>query len=195
MTDKVALPPHGVLEEFFGGFETLIKQITDALLKHADGDDETAVIKEGAAPIPAQISEMKTYVLTRAATATNSELAEVNQALRMSNAKGLFKSGKGLLGNIGSLLGKLGIQRIVQEIKKIVRLIFKTFGWAMPAWLDLILLIINQLLNLIFGTKSPKHAAVLSDAEVNYLREVEAAVDVMNAEARGRESEESESWD
>ena len=194
MATQTETTPTTFLNSFFSDFEAFIVELSSNLIKRADDEDEKAVIREGTAPIPGQISEMKQYVLERAENASKGELNEARRALRMANPTQIMKSGKGLFGNIGSLIGNLGIGRIIQEIKKIVRLIFDAFGWKMPKWLDLILLIIDQLVNLVLGTKSSKFATALSDAEVNYLNELEATVRLQNAVAAGSSNETDETW-
>ena len=67
------------------GFEAFIVDLTANLIKRTDDEDERAVIKEGAAPIPVQISEMKQYVIERAAMSSKGELCEASRALRMAN--------------------------------------------------------------------------------------------------------------
>lgn len=183
------------IESFFDDFGTFFSELTDSLVAKAEDEDEKAVIREGAGPVPAQIKEIGAYVSARSTKASRQQISEAEMALKISNPSALFKSGKGLFGSIGSILGNLGLGRILQEIKKIIRLIFDAFGWKVPKWLDVILLIIDQLANLILGTKSPKMASLLSEAEVNYLNELEATVRLQNAVSRGTEVDQDESWD
>ena len=102
MSDKVK-SASGPITEFFAEFVTLVEEIGKAAADKASDDDQRAVIVQAAAPVPGQIREMGSFVERGLARASTGQIKEAEQALRMANPGQMFKSGRGLFGNIGSV--------------------------------------------------------------------------------------------
>ena len=131
-----------LLKAFLGEFETFIGDMLKHALKAAEDEDEKAVISAFHPTLVSQVKELNAYALSSEKRASKQQKAEVAQLMKISSGVSLAKNGNGLLGSIGSAIGKLGISRIVKEIKKIIREIFKLLGIKFPRWLDGIFLLI-----------------------------------------------------
>ena len=161
-----------LLKTFLGEFETFIGDMLKHALKAAEDEDEKAVISAFHPTLVSQVKELNAYALSSEKRASRQQKAEVAQLMKISSGVSLAKNGNGLLGSIGSAIGKLGISRIVKEIKKIIREIFKLLGIRFPRWLDGIFLLIDEIVDAILGAGSAKIASVLSRQEQNYLAEL-----------------------
>ena len=161
-----------LLKAFLGEFETFIGDMLKHALKAAEDEDEKAVISAFHPTLVSQVKELNAYALSSEKRASKQQKAEVAQLMKISSGVSLAKNGNGLLGSIGSAIGKLGISRIVKEIKKIIREIFKLLGIKFPRWLDGIFLLIDEIVDAILGAGSAKIASVLSRQEQNYLAEL-----------------------
>ena len=161
-----------LLKAFLGEFETFIGDMLKHALKAAEDEDEKDVISAFHPTLVSQVKELNAYALSSEKRASKQQKAEVAQLMKISSGVSLAKNGNGLLGSIGSAIGKLGISRIVKEIKKIIREIFKLLGIKFPRWLDGIFLLIDEIVDAILGAGSAKIASVLSRQEQNYLAEL-----------------------
>lgn len=158
--------------EFFEEFETFVKSFVASADKSAEDEDERGVVQSLGPTLISQIAELKAYVIERSERASSAQRQEADVALRMSSGVQLAKNSKGLLGNIRSFIGSLGIGKIFEEIKKIVRLLFEAFGWSIPKWLNTLFTLIDEIAEAILGAKSPKLATALSRQAQNYLGEL-----------------------
>lgn len=158
--------------EFFDEFENFIKSFVGAADKSAEDEDERGVIQSLGPTLVSQIGELKTYVIGRSERASSAQRTEAEIALRMSSGVQLARNAKGLLGNIRSFIGSLGIGKILEELKKIVRLLVEAFGWSIPKWLDTLFTLIDEIAEAILGAKSTKLATALSRQAQNYLGEL-----------------------
>lgn len=170
--NKEAKAEENLLSMFLGEFGKFAEQISEAALRQTEDEDEKAVIRAFAPSLVNQVSELSNFIREQAARSTKQQMAEVNQVLKLTSGVTLAQSAQGLLPSIGSVIGKLGIARILEELKKIVRGIFEAFNIKMPKWLELILLIIDELANTILSAGSAKMATTLSIQEQNYLAEL-----------------------
>lgn len=92
------------------------------------------------------------------------------------------------------------LNEIMLTLKKIIRKIFDLFFGGMPKWLDAILVIIDELLNLLktlFGGQSGLKMSEVADQasreEVNFLREMTALAELEAAQRPNRASEDDAS--
>jgi len=167
-------PPEktSIIDDFFDEFEGFVKSFVQSAQKSAEDEDERALINTLGPTSVSQVGELKSFVLERAHRASSAQRKEAEVALKMSSGVQLAKNAKGLLGNIRSFIGSLGIGKIFEELKKIVRLIIEAFGWAIPAWLETLFVLIDEILEAILGAKSQKLANALSRQAQNYLGEI-----------------------
>lgn len=164
--------PQSLLSDFLKELENLPAQLTDALAKNSNDEDEKNIISSLAPTLKNQFQEIANSLNELNQKATRQGLANAEQLLKSSSALNVTKSLKLALPSIGSLFGKLGLQEIIFAIKKIIRGIFAALGKELPKWLDVVLNIIDEIINMLFGGDSPKTKSILSLAEQNFLREI-----------------------
>jgi hypothetical protein len=74
---------------------------------------------------------------------------------------------------------------MLQEIKKIIRVLWNLFFGALPKWLETILLLIDELAKYAVSLMFPKLLPELNDGEVAYLNEIHAARRITLLETQG----------
>ncbi len=159
-----------ILAEFVKLLEKIPSDITNALIKQSDDEDEKNIIKSFVPILDSQFKEVSSYILMKSSKSSLQNRAEVETFLRISSGVNVAKNLKLALPSIGSLIGKLGIVEIVQTIKKIICKIIEIFG-NKPGWLEALFLIIDEIINTLFGKDSIKVKNILSQAEQNFLSE------------------------
>jgi hypothetical protein len=159
-----------LLQEFLEIFEQIPSDITSALLKVTDDEDEKNIINSFVPTLNNQFKELSLHIQERSVKSTLQNNSEVEKFLKISSGVSLAKSLKTALPSIGSIIGKLGIAGIVHEIKKLITAILDLFG-IKPKWLEPLFLIIDEIFNDIFGGTSQKMKNLLSQAEQNFLAE------------------------
>lgn len=170
-----------LLSEFNQKIVRVPIDITDALLKLSNDEDERNVINSFAPTLVNQFKELSVFIEDHSKKATRQGIADVEQFLRISSANSLVDNLRLSLPSIGSVVGKLGIDGIVKEIKKIIKFILGFFGVLLPPWVDELLLLIDQILKAILGGGSIKMMNALSQAEQNYLSELTHLAKLKNA--------------
>lgn len=160
------------IRAFFDQFATFVSEGARELIKISDDEDEKAVIKSLFPTVNSQIKETGAYIMERGEVANRQQRADAVQAFKMSSGPQLLTNAKGIFGSLKSFIGKLGFAKIAQEVKKIFRIIMDAFGWAIPKWIETILLLIDQIVNFLTGGKSMKMQTALSVQEQNYLAEM-----------------------
>jgi hypothetical protein len=158
-----------LLIAFTKELENIPQLIVEALIKNANDEDEKNIIKSLTSTLKNQFLELSNSIKTYNDKLPLQASSDVEQLLKSSAAIDVTQSLKLALPSIGSLIGKLGIQEIVFAIKKIVRAIF---GDRIPRWLDTVLNVIDEILNMLFGGDSAKVKNILSMAEQNFLKEI-----------------------
>ena len=177
-----------LLDEFLKELVNIPVLMTEALLKNSSDEDEKNIITSLAPTLKIQFQELSNSIQDLASKSSKQGVAEMNQILKSSAAMDITKSFKMALPSIGSLFGKFGIQEIIFAIKKIIRALF---GDKIPKWLDTILNIIDEILNMLKGGDSPKTKNMLSMAEQNFLREI-TLVEKLNKVRFSSENDEEE---
>jgi hypothetical protein len=160
--------PQSLLNDFLKELETIPSQLTDALLNNASDEDEKNIINSLSPTLKIQFQEISNSINESSKKFTRLDIANTEQFLKNSAALSITKSFKLALPSIGSLFGKLGLQEIIFAIKKIIRALFK----KMPDWLNILLDIIDEIINMLFGKDSSKTKNMLSMAEQNFLKEI-----------------------
>lgn len=158
-----------LLIEFTKELEIIPQLLVDALIKNANDEDEKNIINSLKPTLKNQFLELSNYIKSFNDKLPLQGTSDVEQLLKSSAAIDVTKSLKLALPSIGSLFGKLGIQEIIFAIKKIIRAIF---GEKLPKWLDTILNIIDEIINMLFGGDSAKAKNMLSMGEQNFLKEI-----------------------
>lgn len=178
-----------LLIEFTKEVEGIPQLITDALIKNANNEDEKNIITSLTPTLKNQFLEISNSIKGFKDKLSFQETSDVEQLLKASAAGEVTKSLKLALPSIGSLFGKLGIQEIIFAIKKLIRAIF---GEKLPKWLDTVLNVIDEILNMLFGGDSPKVKNLLSMAEQNFLKEITLVTKLNQINFQGNKNDDVE---
>jgi hypothetical protein len=170
--DKTDTTPTDLLSEFLRGLVQLPKVMVDGMLNQAESEDEREVIRTLGNTLSNQFSELTVYIRERSGKLSAQQRQESEQVLRLSSAGSLIASGSSLAANLAPQVAKIGLVGIIREIKKIIRMLLEAFGIKIPKWLDILLTLIDELVDLFFSTGSPSLASTLSKMEQDYLAEL-----------------------
>lgn len=181
-----------LLTEFLNRFEQLPADITTALINVSSNADEKNILTSLSPVLNNQFKEISLKVAELSTKADKQSLEEVDEVLKVSSALPLLNSAKLALPSIGSLIGKLGIDEIVKAIKKIIRKIFEILKKELPAWLDAVFLVIDEIINMLFGSDSQKARTLFSETEQNFLKELTQLAKLENATYRASRLREDE---
>jgi hypothetical protein len=156
------------LERFLTRFVELTSQISTGMLAQSTDADEKEVIAALSKPFNEQVTRLCDHVRQSSKTFSRQSVEQVGIVLRLNAADALLDSGTRVAQNLSSTTAKLGLSDIFDLIKKILKKLFPN----LPAWLNAILELLNELKNAIFGAGSPKLANTLSQRHQNYLAEL-----------------------
>lgn len=170
--EKKIQPEGSLLAQFLTGIETLPIEVTDALLKYARDEDERNVINMYTPALKNQFKELSSYISQQSTRASGRAMENVEQFLKISSPNLLMSSVGIALPSIQSIVGKLGIGGLIQEIKKILKKVLGLIGVRLPDWIDGLLTLIDEIINILLGGESPKMRNALSEMEQNYLAEL-----------------------
>jgi hypothetical protein len=171
--DKTGPAPTDLLSKFLGDLEQLPRIMIDGMLNQAGNEDEKVVIRALGGTLQNQFSELVGFIREQGGDRLSvQQRQESEQVLRLSAAGSLIASGSGLATSLGPQVAKIGLAGIVKEIKKIIPKLLEAFGIKIPKWLDVLLTVIDELLNLFLSTGSPSLAGTLSRMEQDYLAEL-----------------------
>lgn len=168
MTDTTASKP--LFLDFLDAFVQIPFDLQKALLNLSGDEDEKRIIDSLMPALTEQFQGLSFYIKEIAEKASLQENEEVEKFLRISSGLRLASDFKLALPSIGSIIGKLGIVGIIHEIKKLIEAIIELFR-KVPKWLEKLFLIIDQIINTLLGGGSTKTKNMLSEAEVNFLKE------------------------
>ncbi|MET3536762.1 hypothetical protein [Chryseobacterium limigenitum] len=161
-----------LLQEFLRKIESLPVEITENLLKYSNDEDEKNIINTFAPTLKNQFKELSLFINEQSMKGTRQGNSDVEQFLKIASPNQMMSNMKIALPSIGSIVGKLGIDGIVKEIKKIIKEILGLFGINLPKWIDGLLTLIDEILNIIFGGGSAKMRIAMSQIEQHYLAEL-----------------------
>jgi hypothetical protein len=162
----------GLLEQFLGEFEKVPALVVEGMVRQTDNEDERTVIRSFGGVLQNQIQELCTYVRARRPALTPQQEQEVAQVLRLTSAVPLATSTVAVARSLPSSAARIGLLWIVQEIKKIIRVLWHILFGHMPHWLDELLNLINEILKDILSVGDTRLADTLSQMEQNYLAEL-----------------------
>lgn len=163
--------PESLLGDFLKKLETLPADITDNLLKVSSDEDEKNIINTFAPVFKTQFKELSVFIGEQSLKASRQASADVEQFLKIASPVQMMGNMRIALPSIGSIVGKLGIDGIIKEIKKIIKELLGLFGITLPKWIDGLLTLIDEILNIIFGGGSTKFRIALSQLEQHHLAE------------------------
>ena len=160
------------LPKFLEGFEQMPKLMLEGMLQQAESEDEKEVLRILGGTLAIQFSEVTGYIRERSSRLSAQQQRDTEQVLRLTAAGSVTASGSRLAVNLETQVAKIGLVGIIREIKKIIRMLLEAFGIKIPKWLDAVLTLIDELVNLFSSTGSPGLANTLSRMEQDYLAEL-----------------------
>lgn len=163
--------PESLLSDFLKKLENLPADITDNLVKVSSDEDEKNIINTFAPVFKTQFKELSFFIGEQSQKASKQASADVEQFLKIASPVQMMSNLRIALPSIGSIVGKLGIDGIIKEVKKIIKELLGLFGITLPKWIDGLLTLIDEILNIIFGGGSTKFRIALSQLEQHHLAE------------------------
>lgn len=157
--------------EFLTSLEAMPKQIADGMLRQADGEDEKRVMNVYGEALRLQVQGLASHMREGWSRASSHEKAEVSRVIAMSGSRALFSGIGSLAGGLSSAVARIGIVKIIFEIKKLLTWLFQYIFHSMPEWFRALLVIIDEIINDLFGTGSPALASTLSRMHQDFMRE------------------------
>jgi len=163
------------------GLNGLKKGTLDALKSFGTSVTAAGDVFPGAPTVAGLVDQVSNQVgnifteIAGAASSAGSEVQnEFKMIMRILDPQNMINSLKNLIVGIGEMAAKLWI-KLLQEIKKIIRVLWKLFFKELPGWMETILLLIDELAMSAVTILFPNLAQDLSDGEVAYLNEIHAA--------------------
>ncbi|WP_055443690.1 hypothetical protein [Lacinutrix himadriensis] len=162
-----------LLELFANELIEIPKAIETGLLKSFDDQDMNDVVLIYTPILAKQFKEISELIKESFKNGSAQEKKDATSLLKTASGLELAKSAKSISKNLKSISSKLGLNSIIKEIKKLILFILDLF--KAPKWLIDIILIIDQILNALFGLDLPTSMSeILSKMEQNYLDELTA---------------------
>ena len=143
------------------------------MMSASNDEDLKIAIKAYSAPLNQQFREVSDYILEVSHQESAQNNVQANKLVKMASGMQLTSSAATISKNLKSVFSKLSLNSIIKEIKKIIIFLLDLF--KVPEWVYKILLIIDQILNAIFGWDLPDTMPeLLSLLEQNYYKELAA---------------------
>lgn len=158
---------HSQVSDLMGG---VVQQIERIGVNHEGGDAAIALINQA----KDQTGNLMTELINGAPAVDLNTQDEFESIMRILNIKGMIDAFGSLIKGIAEGTVKLFL-KFLQEIKKIIRVLWELIFGKMPKWFEMVLLLIDELVKHAVEALFPKLAAELSAGEVMYLTEIRAA--------------------
>jgi len=194
------------LSSFLASVDKFVETISAQALAAAGAGEQGLTIRSTGESLVAQTRKLTDYVREAATAISPAQRRELDQFLRVQDGDALVE--RALTASAQVLSGDAGpvtfgffswLDEIIFTLKKIVGEIVSLFG-PLPAWLEIIFLIIDELFNLlktllggVLGLRMSEVADEGSRAEVNFLRERAALAALQAARKSGRVADEETS--
>ncbi len=189
-----------LLESFLLSVENFVGQISAEAVQAAPQGEQQILIQSTGESLVGQTSKLTVFIRETAGRLSTAQRVELDKFLQVQDGEAYANRGvevtKQLLGKgvIGNLVHWIG--QHLKELKKILRAIlhflFDLLHIPYPDWLDSIIQIMDEFLDLllslladVFGIEFRVAARHLSEQEVNFLREM-AAFESVRAARAGR---------
>ena len=161
------------LNNFLNEFVKLPDLIIKGMINSSSDEDLKIAIKAYTTPLQEQFKGISEYILDISTKGSAQNNIQANKLVKMASGIQLTSSAASISKNLKSVFSKLSLNSIIKEIKKILIFILDLFN--VPDWVYKILLIIDQILNAIFGWDLPDTMPeLLSLLEQNYYKELAA---------------------
>jgi len=168
------------LNEFLAQFVSLPEQIIKGMLSSSSDEDLKMGIKAYSKPLQEQFNGISQHIQELMSTESSQNVLQANKLVNIASGKELVNSASSISKNLKSMFSRLSLNSIIKEIKKI--LIFILDLLKVPEWVYKILLIIDQILNALFGWDLPDTMPeLLSLLEVGFYNELAAQSRFINS--------------
>jgi hypothetical protein len=194
MAEKDKAPDTTVTPDLFASFLAEVGRLPGALLegalRHANSDDERLVVRQLGGTFATQITELSSYISDLRSQAGATQVADANQLLRLSAATPLAASGAALADNLASPVARIGLAGIIEEVKKIIKVLAEIFHIKLPDWFNPLINLIDEIVKKILSAGSPSLARTLSAMEQDYLGELAQLARLQRESRAGSEASE-----
>ena len=196
-----------LLESFLAGVENYVGQISALAAEAAPQGEHRVLIRSTGESLTGQTGRLSAFTREMAARLSAPQRVELNRFLRVQDGEAIARRGVEVAGQQlrEGVVGRL-IQWLAQHLKElkkilleILHFIFDLLHIPWPDWLDRILQIIDELLDLVlslladvFGIDFGRAARELSEQEVNFMHELAALESMKAARASRRLSTQDE---
>lgn len=161
------------LNTFLNDFVKLPEIIIKSMQNAYTDEDLKNSAKAYLVPLQEQFKGISDYLIEVASIDSAQKNIEANRLVKMASGIQLVNSANVVSKNLKSIFSRLSLNSIVKEIKKLIVFLLDMF--KAPDWIYKILLIIDQILNAIFGWDLPDTMPeLLSLSEQNYYKELAA---------------------
>ncbi len=159
------------LSMFLESFIQLPELILNGMVNVSSDEDMKLGIMAYETPLKKQFRELSEFIMDFSQGESAQKVLEANQLVKVGSGKELVTSAMSVSKNLRSIFSKLSLSSIVREIKKLIFFLLDLF--KAPKWIYKILLIIDQILNAIFGWDLPEEMPeVFSRLERNFYQEL-----------------------
>jgi len=203
-SEKAASRPgeSGSLESFLASIDGFVTEVTALAAETSPDNEHRLLIRSSGDSLVGQTTKLTAYIRESATRLSAPQRNELDQFLRVQDGEALANRTVEVAKQVlkGGTLGKLlhWLAQHFKELKKfileILHFIFDLLHLHWPSWLDRLIQILDQLLDLIlrllgevFGLDFSVTAKQLSDQEVNFQREL-ASFEMVRAAQRDRGS-------
>jgi hypothetical protein len=189
-----------LLEPFLVSVENFVGQISAAAVKAAPQSEHQVLIQSTGESLVGQTGKLSTFIRETATRLSAPQRIELNRFLRVQDGEAIAKRGvevaqqqlrEGIVGRLAHWIAQ-HLKELKKILLEILHILFDLLHIPWPNWLDRIIQIMDQLLDLIlslladvFGIDFGRTARELSQQEVNFLQET-AALESMKAARAGR---------
>lgn len=139
------------------------------------GDDAIALNRAYAGALNNQLDRLGNYLVSGFADLALADRQGIVELLSISSMEPALRSAMPAAQAAPSEVTAIGLGGLVREIKKLIKKIFDLFWKNRPKWVDAIIDVIDQILNLLLGGVFPGLRRELSSMEVDFLQELHAA--------------------
>jgi len=188
------------LESLLASVESFVGQISALAAEAAPKGEGQVLIQSTGQTLVGQTGKLTGFIRESAGRLSGAQRGELDRFLQVQDGEALAARGvevtRGILA--GGVIGKLvhwiaqHLQQLKKILKEILHLVFQLLHIPYPDWLDRILEILDEVLNLllsllaeVFGIDFRVVSRQLSDREVDFLHEM-AAFETMRSAQAGR---------
>lgn len=189
-----------LLESFLLGVENFVRQISASAAEAAPQGEHQVLMRSAGESLVGQTGKLSAFVRESATRLSAPQRVEFNRFLSVQDGEAIAGRAVAVAqqqmrdGVVGKLIQ--WISQHFKELKKIfmeiVHFLFDLLHLPWPSWLDRLLQILDQFLDLllslladVFGIDFGRAARELSEQEVNFLRET-TALEALKATRAGR---------